>query len=157
MINKLDFYEDHGVEEYYLFDPDSNALCIYVRQGAVLSRVRNVKEFVSPRLRIRFDLSDEKMIVYGPDGKPFLTFEELTAAHENAEQRTQKETQRADEEAQRAQKEAQRADEEAQRADHAEQRARRVLELSSKVRRGQASAEELQELDRLEGKPAPPA
>ena len=40
MDDKLVFYEEHGVEEYYVFDPDSNRLWAYVRQGDVLRRVR---------------------------------------------------------------------------------------------------------------------
>ncbi len=122
MDDKLDFYEEHGVEEYYVYDPDSNRLKAFVRQGDVLRRVRPVNNFVSPRLGIRFDLSGAEMVVYWPDGRPFLTFEELEVARAQAEQR----------------------------ADRAEQRAVRLAELSRKARHGQATAEELQELDRLE-------
>jgi Uma2 family endonuclease len=128
MIEKLAFYEEHGVEEYYEYDPDHNHLVIWVRRD-MLRRVRPVHGFVSPRLGIRFDLSGPELVVYRPDGRPFLTFEELEAARQQAEQR---------------------AEHAEQRADQAEQRAVRLAELGRKARHGQATTEELQELDRLE-------
>jgi Uma2 family endonuclease len=87
MADKLAFYEEHGVEECYVYDPDANHLQLYVRQGDVLRRVRPADGFVSPRLGIRFDLSGPVMVVRGPDGQPFLTFEQLEAARKQAEQR----------------------------------------------------------------------
>src|SRR5256885_21843 len=42
MDDKLDFYEEHGVEEYYLYDPDSNRLKVFVRRGEDLRRIRPV-------------------------------------------------------------------------------------------------------------------
>jgi Uma2 family endonuclease len=154
MDDKVAFYEEHGVEEFYVYDPEHNRLKAFVRQGSVLLRVRPVQGYVSPRLGIRFDVSGEELVVYGPDGQRFLTFEELKAARRQAEQRADQEQQRADQERQRADQERQRADQERQRADQERQRAARLAELSRKARRGQAGAEELQELDRLEEPPA---
>lgn len=87
MADKLAFYEEHGVEECYVYDPDANHLQVYVRQGDVLRRVRPADGFRSPRLGIRFDLSGPEMVVWGPDGQRFLTFEQLQAARKQAEQR----------------------------------------------------------------------
>src|SRR5262249_33197366 len=67
MADKFAFYDEHGVEEYYYYDPDTNRLHIFVRRGEVLARVRQVRDFVSPRLGIRFDLSGPEMVVRGPD------------------------------------------------------------------------------------------
>jgi Uma2 family endonuclease len=125
MADKLAFYEDYGVEEYYVYDPDRNHLQVYVRQGTVLRRVRPPHGFSSPRLGIRFDLSGPEMVVHGPDGQPFLTFEQLKAAQEQAQQRVAQ----------------------------LEQRAARLAELSRKARRNLATPEELAELDRLEETP----
>lgn len=127
MADKQAFYEEHGVEEYYVYDPDSNHFQVYLRRGDVLRRIRPVDGFVSPRLKIRFDLSGPEMVVYHPDGRRFLTFEELETARDEAEQRASK----------------------------AEQRAARLAELSRKARHGQANPEELQELDRLEEQSPP--
>jgi Uma2 family endonuclease len=136
MVDKLAFYEEYGVEEYYVYDPDKDRLVVYVRQGEVLRRVRPVMAFVSPRLGIRFDTSGPELVVFRPDGRRFLTFEELEA-------------ERAQEREQRLAAE-QRAEQERQQRLAAEQRATRLAELSRKARRQQASAEELAELERLE-------
>jgi Uma2 family endonuclease len=141
MDDKQVFYEEHGVEEYYIYDPDSNRLIAFVRRGEVLRRVRPVSGFVSPRLGIRFDLSGDELVVQRPDGRRFLTFEELE--------------QRADQAEQRAEQAEQRADQANQRADQAGQRATRLAELGRKARQGQASQEELHELERLEEQSRP--
>jgi Uma2 family endonuclease len=86
MDEKLIFYEEHGVEEYYIFDPDTNRLMVYARTGDVLRRERQVKSFASPRLGIRFDLSGPEMTVLRPDGRPFLSFEDLEAARATGQQ-----------------------------------------------------------------------
>lgn len=143
MIDKQAFYEDHGVEEYYVYNPDTNRLHVYLRKGEMLVRRRFAKEFVSPGLKVRFDVSGKELIVHHPDGRRFFTFEELEASRVLAEQRVANEVQRADHEAQRA-------DHEAQRADSAVQRARRLAELSRAARQGQASPEMLAELEQLE-------
>ena len=85
MADKLAFYEDYGVEEYYVYDPDNNRLVGYARRGNILSRIRRMSDFVSPRLGIRFDLSGPELVVRYPDGRPFLTFEELAEEHEQVE------------------------------------------------------------------------
>jgi Uma2 family endonuclease len=133
MMAKQLFYEDHGVEEYYEYDPDANRLYAFVRRGDVLVRVRDLRRFVSPRLGVRFELTESDLHVYGPDGERFLTFEEL-----QAERR----------------KERQRADLAERRANDSEKRANRLAELGRKARHGQATAEELAELERLEQPPA---
>jgi Uma2 family endonuclease len=128
MVDKQAFYEEHGVEEYYVYDPDANRLHGYVRRGDVFVRVRQINGFVSPRLGIRFDLSGPELVVRYPDGRPFLTFEELEAARQQAEQR---------------------AAQERQRAEQAEQRAARLEELTRKVLRQEATPEDVLELQRL--------
>jgi Uma2 family endonuclease len=128
MADKLAFYDDHGVEEYYLYDPDSNRLFVYLRRGEALVRVRQVNGFVSPRLGIRFDLSGAELVVRYPDGEPFRTVEELRGQREEAKQR---------------------ADKAEQRADKAEHYAARLRELVQKSARQEATAEELAELNRL--------
>ena len=85
MADKLAFYDDYGVEEYYVYDPDSNRLHGYLRGRESLKRQRPMNGFVSPRLGIRFDLSGPELVVRYPDGRPFLTFEELAAERDQAE------------------------------------------------------------------------
>src|SRR5262249_13099137 len=93
----------------------------------LLVRVRPMDGFVSPRLGIRFELSGPELVVRYPDGRPFLTFEELAAQHDQAEQR----------------------------AERAEQRAARIAALALNVSRQQATPGQVQELQRLiQGVPA---
>jgi Uma2 family endonuclease len=129
MARKLAFYDDYGVEEYYIYDPEENTLLVYIRGRAALRLIPHKGEFTSPRLGIRFELTKPEMTVYYPDGRRFLSFEELEAERKRQHQR---------------------ADQAEQRADQAEQRGARLAELSRKARKGEASAEELAELDRLE-------
>src|SRR5262249_52501198 len=44
-IDKIAFYEDHGVEELYFYNPDSNRLEIYLRHGELLMRKREAHGF----------------------------------------------------------------------------------------------------------------
>jgi Uma2 family endonuclease len=135
MIDKQTFYEDHGVEEYYIYDPDSNRLHIFLRKGEIFVRQRKVNEFVSPRLGIRFTLSGEEMVVYRPDGRPFLAFEEIEAAEQKARQEAEKSRQEAEQARQEAEK--------------SQRFAARLAELTRKVRRQEATEADLAELDRL--------
>jgi Uma2 family endonuclease len=136
-IDKHSFYEDYGVEEYYIYDPDSNRLSVYLRQGDMLRRVRQVQGFISPRLGIRFELSGSELVVFTPSGRPFLTFEELEAERQRLEAEVNEE---------RSQRLAAQ-----QQAVQAQQGLARFAELSRKARRQQATPQELEELERLEG------
>jgi Uma2 family endonuclease len=149
MADKFAFYDEHCVEEYYIYDPENNRFHVFRRQGEVLVRVRKVDGYVSPRLGIRFDLSGPEMVVYYPNGRRFLTLEELETERAQTEQRAELAEQRADNADQRAEKAE-------QRADTAEQRVERMAELTRKALLGQATAEECQELDRLLEQPPRP-
>ena len=86
--DKYRFYEEHGVEEYYAFTPDTNVLEIYLRQGEVFRRVRESRQWISPRLGIRFDLTRLPMEVYGSAGEQFLPFDQMiTSALGSSKQR----------------------------------------------------------------------
>ena len=135
MVAKFDFYDHHGVEEYYIYDPDRNKLQIYTRGKATLRLHRDIANFRSPRLGIRCEMTKPEMTVSAPDGTRFRTFEELKREADEAKRR-------ADDNARRADDNARRADDNARRAD-------RITELSRKARRGQATADELAELDRF--------
>jgi Uma2 family endonuclease len=100
MAKKLRFYENHGVEEYYIYDPDRIDLNGWLRCEDKLEVIEDMSGWVSPRLGIRFELTSTTLEIYNPNGQKFLTPVEL---HQLREQ----ETQRADQEAQRANQEAQ--------------------------------------------------
>jgi Uma2 family endonuclease len=143
MADKLDFYDRYGVEEYYIYDPDRNRLAVYVRQGAVLRRVRSVDNFTSPRLKIRFQLTAPEMTVYRPDGRPFLMFDQLRAVRVRAEEACRQAAQRVEQAHQWAAQAKQRwrqADEARRRAEQSAtqsaaevERLRRLLDATGKT------------------------
>ena len=77
MLRKLNFYQRYGVEEYYIYDPDSHQLTGLQRLGQSLQLIGEMAGWVSPRLEIRFQLTEEALEIYRPDGEKFLTFVEL--------------------------------------------------------------------------------
>jgi Uma2 family endonuclease len=79
MAHKLAFYERHNVEEYYIYDPDTNALTGWERQDSYLTEIPALQDWCSPRLGIRFDLcTPPELQIYQPNGEPFLTFEQVS-------------------------------------------------------------------------------
>ncbi len=123
MADKLHFYDLFGVEEYYLYDPDTDTLDGWLRDGARLRPIPILREWVSPRLGIRFDVSSSPMRLYHPDGRAFLSSIEREEWLLAAEQRAAAEqAARTDAELRAAQAEQRAAAEQAARTD-AEQRA----------------------------------
>jgi Uma2 family endonuclease len=76
MSRKLDFYQTYGVEEYYVYDHLSNDLAIWLRNPDKerLESVDDVQNWISPRLGIRFERTDETLNIFNPDGTSFLTY-----------------------------------------------------------------------------------
>ena len=95
MSRKLRFYEQHGVEEYYVYDPEDKDFTCWIRANDRLEFVDFETSFVSPMLGIRFELeTDETLVIYRPDGKPFLDFVDNARLRQAAENRaTMAETQ----------------------------------------------------------------
>ena len=164
MAKKFYFYDEYGVEEYYVYDPDTNKLDIFIRGQSTFRQIHDIASYKSRRLGIRFVMTQPEMTIYGPDGKRFIDLTESKAEtrderaqKEEAERQADEQKRRADEEKRRADEEKRRADEarrqaddDKRRADAAIARSARLAELGRKVRRGQASAEEVAELERLE-------
>ena len=112
---KYKFYNQYGVEEYYVYDPDDNELIGWLRSDSYLDVIENMSGWVSPRLQIRFEVTADTMEIYRPDGGRFLTFTEIGQLRNQERQRADQEQQRADQEQQRANQEQQRADRLAER------------------------------------------
>lgn len=96
MTKKLQFYDRHGVEEYYIYDPESNDLHGLYRQDKRLNIIEDINNWTSPRLQIRFTLTEETLEIYRPDGQKFLTTLELSQRFEQEHQRAEQEYQRAE-------------------------------------------------------------
>jgi Uma2 family endonuclease len=118
MLRKSEFYEQYGVEEYYVYDPYTNEWCGWVRgEDGRLNAIPSMAGWISPRLKIRFEVVAGDLELYHPDGRRFATFVELAQQSEQERQEKEQAQQRADEEKERADMEKGRADEEKQRAD----------------------------------------
>ncbi|MFZ1640951.1 MAG: Uma2 family endonuclease [Candidatus Contendobacter sp.] len=96
MTRKFRFYEQYGVEEYYVYDPDRGSLDGWIRQDGRLEDIPEMEGWVSPRLGIRFSLEGMDLALYRPDGRRFETFLELEQRAENERQRAENERQRAE-------------------------------------------------------------
>jgi Uma2 family endonuclease len=77
MERKLLFYERYGVEEYYIYDPDDVELFGRRRADGHLKIIAEMDGWTSPLLGVRFDMSGPELVIYGPDGRRFLTYQEL--------------------------------------------------------------------------------
>jgi Uma2 family endonuclease len=120
MRRKFLFYQQYGVEEYYIYDPDDGSLEGWRRAGHRLRTIRKMAGFVSPRLKIRFqpEKGPDSLIILGPDGRKFLTYAELVQQSQTMERIARVERQHADEQARLALAERQHADEQARLADN---------------------------------------
>lgn len=90
MARKLVFYEQYGVEEYYLYDPDRNRLTGYQRHGQHLNEIPTINNWVSPRLGIRFVLQPEDLEIFAPNGEKFLSSVEIDQRRHQAESRAER-------------------------------------------------------------------
>ena len=95
MTRKALFYQRYGVEEYYLYDPDNNELMGWHWRQAN-AEISDMQGWVSPRLGIRFELTEQGLIIYTPANQPFLTPVELAQQRDKAQQQAQAAQQRAE-------------------------------------------------------------
>ena len=82
MDKKLVFYDRHGVEEYYLYDPDKGDLSGWLRTEERLDVIEQMFSWVSPQLGIKFEMAGTELQLYRPDGEKFATYVELAALRE---------------------------------------------------------------------------
>jgi len=89
MTRKLAIYDRRGVEEYYYYDPESGRLKGWVREAAGLRPIADFRDWASPRLGITFKAPRRKdaLIVRGPDGARFRTFQEVKQAADEERRR----------------------------------------------------------------------
>ena len=118
---KFKFYRKHGVEEYYLFDPDRQTLKGWLRNPQSLNAdssdadssdadssdadssdadslrpIAEMNGWVSPRLKVRFEIEDGELQLYRPDGRRFVTYAESEARASRAQEIAESERIRAD-------------------------------------------------------------
>jgi Uma2 family endonuclease len=128
MAAKLDWYEQYGVREYYVYDPDGKILQGWIRQGDTLVGVHGIRHgFTSPLTGVHFKI-DGELVLTGPDGRRFVDYPELAEQRDEAERLANEERERADRERVRAEQERERADRESRERGEAEGRARLAAE-----------------------------
>jgi hypothetical protein len=98
MERKFQFYERHGVEEYYIYDPDRGDLVGWRRIGKILEEISKMAGFESPLLKTRFEPGEgpDNLKISGPDGEPFLTYSDMVKQRDAARRLADELTQRAD-------------------------------------------------------------
>ena len=103
LVDKFKFYERYGVDEYYVWDPDTGDLSGWLRNNGELEAIAEMNGWVSPRLNVRFELVEGDLRLYGPDGKRFATYielveqrDQLVAQNENAQSSVDQAQQRAE-------------------------------------------------------------
>ena len=150
MEEKRKFYETHGVEEYYSYDPDRFRLKGWLRQTNQLLPITEMNGWVSPRMGIRFSHIQGELEIYRPDGRKFLTSVELDQEARQAQLAAIQQAQRADHQTQRAkqaQEQAQQAQEQAQQAqEQAQQAQEQVRSMVVNLLRSGMSAEQIADI-----------
>ena len=121
MGEKLLFYQRYGVQEYYIYDPDDIELSGFVRNEDWLEPIAEMNGWVSPLLEIRFELTENTLEIYRPDGRRFLTPVEMDQLRE--QERQEKELAQA-----QAQQERQRAEEAIAQLEQERQRYQTLLQ-----------------------------
>ena len=151
---KKNLYDQYGVQEYYVYNPDNNRLEVWTRPNGHLRKMSHIRGWVSPLLGIRFAVDKKPLQIFYPSGKAFLNSVELShyaeVEHERAEvalldkqvalqnqeaerkraeaalRNQEVERQRAEAEHQRAEAALRKQETERQRAEAAEQRSLRL-------------------------------
>ncbi|MBW4508412.1 MAG: Uma2 family endonuclease [Scytonematopsis contorta HA4267-MV1] len=124
MANKFSFYQRHGVEEYYIYDPEKITLKGWLRSENILKPIKEINGWVSPHLGINFQMTPETLSIYYPDGRKFLTPVENDDLRE--QERREKEQERLEKEQERREKE--------QALQELEQERQRYQELLAQLR-----------------------
>lgn len=105
MEHKFSFYQQYGVEEYYLYDPDRLVLEGWLRQEEELVPIAEMSDWVSPRLQVRLAWQPGKELqLYSPDGGRFLSSVELRELAEREHQRAEQAESERERERQRAER-----------------------------------------------------
>ncbi len=85
MQKKFEFYQLHGVQEYYIIYPETPAsVKIWRRAGENLIVVPDVASWVSPRTGIRLEVREGEVAVFGPNGKVFDDPIQMASARDRA-------------------------------------------------------------------------
>ncbi|MDP6118256.1 MAG: Uma2 family endonuclease [Planctomycetota bacterium] len=97
MARKRDFYEEHGVEEYYIYNPNGPQIEGYIRRDGRLEEIPQMHGWISPRLGIQFELvPGSDLTIREPDGSPFMTHQQVIQARDAETERADRIAAKAD-------------------------------------------------------------
>ena len=102
MIEKSLFYQQYGVDEYYVYDPDDGELTGFQRNNGGFDPIPEMHGWISPLLKCRFELTDGQLQMFRPDGSLFMTEVEMSEQIQAERDRADSERIRADSERDRA-------------------------------------------------------
>jgi Uma2 family endonuclease len=125
MERKRVFYEQYGVEEFYIYNPKKITLEGWRLQQGRLEPIAQMQSWVSPRLGVRFEL-DPELKLFKPEGQPILTYVELTEQSEQERQRRSLAEQRLVQERDQREMAEKERDQAIQRAEQERQRAEKL-------------------------------
>jgi hypothetical protein len=96
MKKKFVFYDTYAVSEYYVYDPDRIRLSGWIRgNNNLLNPVENMKGWISPLLKIRFELQEDDLYIFRPDGNRFLSPVELRRLFQSEQKKSETERRKA--------------------------------------------------------------
>ena len=153
MGEKLLFYQRYGIQEYYIYDPDRIELSGFVRNLDRFEPIAEMNGWVSPLLEIRFQLTENTLEIYRPDGRRFLTPVEMDRLREQEREEkelAQSQAQQEREEKELAQSQAQQEREEKELAQSQAQQERQraeeaIAQLEEERQRYQALLQKMQQ------------
>ncbi|MBP0008477.1 MULTISPECIES: Uma2 family endonuclease [unclassified Roseofilum] len=99
MTKKFEFYQTHGVEEYYAYNPKGNRLEGWLRKGEVLEEITPMEGWTSPRLGVSLTTVSGELRLLTAEGKQLGTY--LDVVQERDRERLEKERERLDKELER--------------------------------------------------------
>jgi Putative restriction endonuclease len=146
--DKFRFYQKYGVEEYYLHDPERHTLKGWLRQGSELKPIAQMQGWVSPRLKVRFELVNGLLQLFRPDGERCATYAEIVALKRQERERAERAERLVEQErvkAEQAQAQAEQAQAQAEQAQaQAEQAQAQAEQAQAQAEQAQAQAEQAQ-------------
>ena len=115
MTTKFKLYQQHNIEEYYLYDPKKNRLQGWLRQAERLTAIARMEGWRSPRLGITFSTSEGELVLFHPGSERFVSDVEVVEQRDRQRERADRERLEKELEKQRANRK--RAEKERERAE----------------------------------------
>ncbi len=90
MKERLRFYDQDGVSEYDIHDPDNVGYKGFIRSGDAPRPIPKLSKWTSPLLSVRFDISGPELVILDPKGERFLSVQELRIDRDQERRRAER-------------------------------------------------------------------